>query len=231
MATINNEQEKIKNWFENMYAKRSKLYLRPPEAYEVFMTLIEPKQGMKLLDVACGAGRLLEVAQNYDVKIHGVDISENAIGHAQRKLPNAKLSTGNAENLPYSDGQFDYVTCIGSLERFIELDKALAEQYRVGKSTARYCFMVRNSNTLSWKFMKEGLGMKNTDGHQGAKSLEEWSAAIEKMGFKIERVVADQWPRKRLMRFVSPRMNYKKINSTILPIDYASEFIFLATKA
>jgi len=230
MAAIN-EQEKIKNWFENMYAKRSKLYLRPPEAYEVFMTLIQPKKGLKLLDVACGAGRLLEVAQNYEVKIHGVDISENAIGHAQRKLPEAKLSIGNAENLPYSDGQFDYVTCIGSLERFIALDKALAEQYRVGKPDARYCFMVRNSNTLSWKLLKEGLGMKNTAGHQGARSLSEWSASIEKNGFKIERVVADQWPRKRLMRFVSPKMNYKKINSTILPIDYASEFIFLASKA
>ena len=227
---VKNEQERVKDWFEQTYAQRSKLYLRPPEAYEVFMTLLEPVANQQLLDVACGPGRLLEVAQNYQLQLHGIDLSVNAIQLARKVLPIAQLKHGNAEALPYPDQYFDLITCIGSLERFLNLEQALAEQYRVGKPSARYCFMVRNSNTFSWKVIKQGLGLKNTKGHQGAKNLETWSAVFNKAGFRVEQVVPDQWPRKRLMRFVSPRMDYKKINSSILPIQYANEFIFLLKK-
>lgn len=227
---LSKQQQEVKSWFDKTYAQRGQLYLRPPQAYEIFLSLLHPVGGGRLLDVACGLGRLLEVAQSCPVELHGVDLSETAIEQAKERLPNAHFQNGNAEHLPYPDDHFDYLTCIGSLERFLDLEKALQEQHRVGKKSATYCFMVRNATTLGWKLLKEGMGLKNKKGHQGAKSLESWTELFERLDFKVEQVHSDQWPRQRLQRFLNPKMDFKKAKTTLLPLKYANEFIFVLKK-
>lgn len=227
------EQQEIKGWFENTYKNRGNLYLRPKAAYEIFLHLLKPQEGENILDVACGLGRLLEVGNQYNLNLNGVDISENAISHVNDILPQATAKVGNAEQLPFEDESMDMITCIGSLERIINLETALAEQLRIGKPKARYCYMVRNSNRLSWKIVKNQMGIKNKAGHQGAKTMEEWSAIFEKSGFEIEQVVADQWGRMRIWRFLGLGIfhpDYKKVKSSSTPIENAYEFIFVLRK-
>ncbi len=224
------EQEQIKEWFEKTYTTRSKSYLRPPEAYEVFLSLLDPEPGQKLLDVACGPGHLLLPARKYDLKLHGIDISETAIGLAKESLPEADLRAGNAESLPFSDGYFDNITCIGSLERIINMQRALKEQLRVAAPEARFCYMVRNSRRPTWQF-KKNFGLINKTGHQGADGIESWTKRFQESGFIIDRVVPDQWPRKRFLRKINPWMDFGKVKSGILPLRFAYEFIFLMRKA
>ena len=233
MSNTSTEQLRVKDWFEKTYKSRGNLYLRPKAAYEIFLHLLQPQKGQKYLDVACGLGRLLEVGNTYDLEVHGVDISENAIAQVKKNLPFAHAKTGNAEALPFEDGSFDLVTCIGSLERFLNLEKALNEQLRIGKPSAKYCYMVRNSDTLDWKYLKKGMSMKNDAGHQGAKSLEEWSNIFEQAGFKIENVIADQWARMRLWRILGLGIfhpDYKKTKKGWVPLENANEFIFVLSK-
>ncbi len=224
------QQAQIKEWFEKTYSKNSKSYLRPPVAYEVFLGLLNPKKGQKILDVACGPGHLLIPAQSYELQLFGIDISQNAIDLAGKALPEADLRTGNAEVLPYPDNYFDHITCIGSLERIIDMKKALQEQLRVAAPEARFCYMVRNNRTLSWR-IKKSLGFINKKGHQGAKGLETWTSLFQEQGFQIERIVPDQWPGKRFQRWINPWINYKKIKPGIIPLRYAYEFIFIMKKA
>jgi len=218
----NQEQEQIKHWFNKTYQKRAVQYLRPVEAYEIYLKLLATEKGKSILDIACGPGQMLKAAKKQGLQLSGIDIAEVAIDYAKAALPEANLKVANAENLPFEDEQFNYITCLGSLERFINIEVALKEMLRVAHKDARFCFLVRNSERPSWKIVKEKLGFINKAGHQGAKSLNAWSAIFKSAGFKINRIHHDQWPKTRWSRWFS-------LNSKLWAVDY-QKFIFILSK-
>jgi ubiquinone/menaquinone biosynthesis C-methylase UbiE len=75
----------------------------------------------KVLDIACGTGKVMEILARPDVDIFGCDISDLLIEKAvQRGLSSEKLRVCDATDMPYRDGEFDYSYSIGSLEHFTE---------------------------------------------------------------------------------------------------------------
>jgi len=233
MSTHAENQEQITQWFNNTYTKRGFWYLRPKHAYYIYLEILEAKANQKLLDIACGLGRLLEASQDYKVVPHGIDISSVAIAKAKERFPNFNLSVANAENLPFEDSTFDLITCIGSLERMVNTQNALKEMFRVGNQNSKYCFLVRNSETTSWKFIKTFLGLKNKKGHQDAKNLKEWTTIFNTAGFAVVNVYPDQYPLMKKLRrnnFWLKKVNYKQIVKDKQPIEKANEFLFLLKK-
>lgn len=227
-------QQEVADWFNKTYKIRGDMYLRPVRAYYIFLELLKAEKGKKVLDVACGLGRLLEAAQSYELDLHGIDISEVAVGKAQKILPQANIKVGNAEALEFKDGNFDYITCLGSLERMLDLPKVLSEIKRVAADNAKFCFLVRNINGLSWKFVKKGLGLVNKKGHQGAKTKEEWETIFNQAGFKKVAIYPDQYPIKKRELITSlglRKVDYKSVSKGWLPLDNAHEFIFILEKA
>jgi 2-polyprenyl-3-methyl-5-hydroxy-6-metoxy-1,4-benzoquinol methylase len=93
---MDKQQKEIRDWFDKNYKLRGFSYLRPSEAYHIYHHLLQPKEGNRWLDVACGPGLLLEVVAEKGVKTYGIDISETAIEMAQHKLPLADLKVANA---------------------------------------------------------------------------------------------------------------------------------------
>lgn len=233
MKTQEEDQEQIVRWFDNTYSKRGFWYLRPKSAYYIYLEILEAKANQKLLDIACGLGRLLDASQDYKVIPYGIDISSVAIAKAQERFPLFNLQVANAENLPFNDGTFDIMTCIGSLERMVNLERVLNEMLRVGNEDCKYCFLVRNSETTSWQFFKKYLGLKNKQGHQDAKNLKEWNSVFKDAGFELIKVYPDQYPLiKRIKRksLWLKKVNYKRIVKTHKPIEKANEFLYLLKK-
>lgn len=225
-------QEQIASWFNNTYSIRGDMYLRPVRAYKIFPVLLGMKGGEDVLDVACGLGRLLQAANEYDMDLTGIDISSVAVQKAKQILPDAHIVEGNAEDMPFENGAFDYVTCLGSLERMINLDQVLAEILRVSSENARYCFLVRNSEGLTWK-VKKGLGIINKKGHQGAKTLEQWKELFSTAGFKTKATYADQYPIKKREIITSlglKKIDYKAVSKPWLPFRNVHEYIFILEK-
>ena len=231
-AHYSETQVSIKNWFDNTYHHRKFTYLRPEEAYGIFISLLDPKKGDNLLDVACGPGLLLKKAVEKGVSAYGIDISDVAIELSKRYVPNATTLLGNAENLPFRDNQFDFITCIGSLERFLNTRQSLNEMKRVSKPDAKFCFMVRNSDTVIWKIYRQILRQKKTEAHMEAKNLEEWKDVFQTNGFEIISVYPDQWTSFKIRRkfFFWEKVDYGKLQKTILPLKYSNEFIFILKK-
>ena len=98
---------------------------------------LEPKEGEKILDIACGGGALsLKIAEK-GFEVYGVDLLEDAINRAKRLAEREKIAcafkVGNAEDLPYPDRYFDKAVCSSSLEHFKDDIKALKEMHRVLK--------------------------------------------------------------------------------------------------
>jgi SAM-dependent methyltransferase len=225
-------QIEIKEWFNETYRSHGEWYLRPVVAYKVFLTMLNAKKGQRLLDVACGLGRMLAVSKQAELVPSGIDLSEVAVEKAQAKFPSCDILCGNAEELPYTDKSFDFVTCLGSLERMLNRKKALSEMKRVLTDEGKICLMVRNSESWFWKFIQKPLGFVNKKGHQDALTLKEWSNLFVECGFNIEKVYKDQWPLVKWKRYASLGLwnGYSTIHHGWIPLQYAYEFIFILEK-
>lgn len=85
-----------------------------------FVERLDLKPGMKVLDVACGTGNLALPAARIGVDVTGVDIAPNLIEQAIAKATTeglkAKFDVGDAEDMPFEDGEFDVVmTMFGAM--------------------------------------------------------------------------------------------------------------------
>ena len=83
---------------------------------EQFFLRLGVKPGTRLLDVGCGAGQLALIAARAGAKVTGCDIATNWIEKAQARAAIERLNIvfeeGDAEALPYADGQFDAVVSL-----------------------------------------------------------------------------------------------------------------------
>jgi SAM-dependent methyltransferase len=222
-------QHSVQQWFDNVYATRGLSYLRPAEAYPIFVHLVGAQPGERLLDVACGAGLLLRAARERGVRAIGVDLSRVAAGMVRSVAAGAHAGVGNAELLPFRDESFDCITCIGSLERMIDRQAVLGEMQRVARPGARFCIMVRNSRTLKWKVNADFLGRRNVAGHQDADGLEQWTTMFERLGFVVDGIHPDQWFRQRLRRAFGVSWAAQEgviAEPMLVPLRYANEFIY-----
>lgn len=99
-------------------------------------------RGLKgeVLDVACGTGDMMVELTKRGAVATGVDISEEMLTIAKRKLPQSTFLFANAENLPFEDATFDAVTCAFGVRNFVNLEKGLGEMMRVLKPSG--CLVV-----------------------------------------------------------------------------------------
>ena len=74
---------------------------------------LESRRERRLLDVACGAGQIALIAARAGAEVTGCDIATNWIDQARFRAAaeglNITFEEGDAEALPYEDGQFDAV--------------------------------------------------------------------------------------------------------------------------
>ena len=84
---------------------------------EDFMSRIELRPGMKVLDAACGTGNLAVIAARRGCVTSGLDIAANLIAQARERAQKESLAIdyieGDAEAMPYPDASFDIVVKIG----------------------------------------------------------------------------------------------------------------------
>lgn len=91
----------------------------------------------RLLDVACGQGVFLAEQAAGVAGVAGVDASGTQVAAARRHLADrlaagtAEVVHGDAADLPWPDGAFTKVACMGSLEFMSDPGAVLAEMYRV----------------------------------------------------------------------------------------------------
>ena len=110
------------------------------------------KYSIKILDVGCGGGQLLEnFAKFPQVEVYGVDISEKALQIARTRGYKVFLCNVETEKLPFNDESIDIVVVNDLLEHLITPDNLLREVYRILKREGKLVISVPNiSHPVSW---------------------------------------------------------------------------------
>jgi SAM-dependent methyltransferase len=224
-------QEAVQRWFDAVYAAKGLAYLRPPEYYDLFLDYLAVRPRERLLDVGCGPGLLLTQALRRGLNCAGIDLSEVALGLARERARSALLARCNGEALCFPDQSFDHVTCIGVVEHFLDVDRALAEMRRVARPEAGICILVPNARSLA-----RICGLRRTASGRPGESvatLDEWAQLFRRNGFLIERVERDQWGVRRLRRVLTGGRRRNGRGASMprswspVPLRYANQFVFI----
>ena len=125
----------------------TRTYDRLAKYYDLFMRVCVPvgekgREGIverlsagSVLDVACGTGTLLAMAHEKGLECYGIDLSQGMLNQARAKVPSAELRRASYYEIPYPDGQFDYVVATNAISgTYIDARRVLSEMIRVCKS-------------------------------------------------------------------------------------------------
>lgn len=110
-------------------------------------------EGKDILEVGCGRGGGLSYINRYLLpnSATGIDLSKKGIDFCRQYYSNEGLEFlhGNAQNLNFHDNAFDVVLNIESSHRYDQMEKFLAEVYRVLKPGGFFLFAdFRHENEL-----------------------------------------------------------------------------------
>src|SRR5262245_10243151 len=97
--------------------------------------------GIRMLDVACGAGQIALPAARAGAHVTGIDLADNLVKQARERAQAEKLAIqldqGDAEDLPYADGSFDLVVSLIGAMFAPRPERVAAELVRVCKPGGR----------------------------------------------------------------------------------------------
>jgi demethylmenaquinone methyltransferase/2-methoxy-6-polyprenyl-1,4-benzoquinol methylase len=94
---------------------------------------VAPKSGQKILDLAAGTGASSAAFLAPGVKVVAGDFSEGMLAVGRKRHPNIDFVFADATALPFAANEFDAVTISFGLRNVVDVNKALAEMYRVTK--------------------------------------------------------------------------------------------------
>jgi len=120
------------------------------------INMMNPSIKSNLIDVACGTGdigKLFLDNTRKNLSITSIDPTNSMISKGKEKLNNYKnidWKVATAEKLPVQDNTFDFYTISFGLRNTKNINKALAEAYRVLKPGGRFLCLefskIQNSN-------------------------------------------------------------------------------------
>jgi SAM-dependent methyltransferase len=116
------------------------------QAVDSLLSAVDARNGVRLLDVACGPGYVATAAARLGCSVVGIDFSSEMISLAKEMMPNAtpglEFREGDAEKLNLPDGSFDAVVMNFGMLHLALPDRAIAEAFRVLRPGGRYAFTV-----------------------------------------------------------------------------------------
>ena len=170
----------------------------------------------------------------YGLETCGTDLSVSALRTAAREGAGPLVVTGG-ETLPFASASFDYVTCIGSLEHFLDMRASVREMARVLRPDGLACILVPNTYSILgnvYKALKTGMSTVDRQPLQRYAARGEWAMLLEACGLQVFRTIkyereppdslADCWWYAR-----HPRALVKLALTPWIPLNWANHFAYI----
>ena len=124
---------------------------------------LEEKNAVKVLDVACGPGRLTHDLISRGVPTVGVDFSESMVQMARRSYPDVNFEVGDAHKLKFAAGSFDTVIMNFGILHLAWPEKALLEAFRILSKGGRLLFTVWNERSKGFRIIQDAIADNDDD--------------------------------------------------------------------
>jgi malonyl-CoA O-methyltransferase len=158
--------------------------------HELAKALIEmcpPEQKQHILDLGCGTGYCLPLLkQQYDqASLLGADIAPGMLAFAQQQHPEFQYAVADAENLPFTQGQFDLIFSNLAVQWCDDFSQVLSQAYKCLKPGGHLVLSTLADGTLTelkqaWSQVDQHQHVNQFDAEQDLKSM------IESSAFNIE---------------------------------------------
>ena len=100
---------------------------------KVVTSIIGPKPGLKILDIAAGTGSSTRPLVDAGADVVALDFSAGMIEIGRKRHKDIKFVQGDALNLPFEENVFDVTTISFGLRNTSNIDSALKDSLRVTK--------------------------------------------------------------------------------------------------
>lgn len=87
----------------------------------------------RMIDVGCGTGNVLRLAQKYFARCWGIDLSPKLLAELHRRQPELGLSSARADLLPFRSDDFDLLSMYGVLHHLVDHKSVFEECHRILK--------------------------------------------------------------------------------------------------
>ena len=179
------DHDEIQSFYDEVYYKNASEHVAPSRHLRnLAEKYVQP--GNRVLDVACGTGNWLMATRERGAIPSGIDLSAKAINICRANMPEGEFRTGPAETLPFPDKSFDIITCLGSLEHFLDPVSAVQEMVRVSRDDALFIILVPNSGFITRRL---GLykGTYQTAAKEEVRTLDAWNRIFESGGLVVRK--------------------------------------------
>ena len=141
-ANLNKDPDDVSKMFDDVAHRydflNDLLSLGRTKAWRrVVTSIIAPKPGMKILDIAAGTGSSSRPLVDKGAEVTALDFSQGMIEQGRKQNKNINFVQGDALKLPFEDNSFDVTTISFGLRNTSNTEKALKEALRVTKDGGR----------------------------------------------------------------------------------------------
>ena len=141
-ANLNKDPDDVSKMFDDVAHRydflNDLLSLGRTKAWRrVVTSIIAPKPGMMILDIAAGTGSSSRPLVDKGAEVTALDFSHGMIKQGRKQNKNINFVQGDALKLPFEDNSFDVTTISFGLRNTSNTDKALKEALRVTKDGGR----------------------------------------------------------------------------------------------
>ena len=141
-ANLNKDPDDVSKMFDDVANRydflNDLLSLGRTKAWRrVVTSIIAPKPGMKILDIAAGTGASSRPLVDKGAEVTALDFSQGMIEQGRKQNKNIKFVQGDALKLPFEENSFDVTTISFGLRNTSSTEIALKEALRVTKDGGR----------------------------------------------------------------------------------------------
>lgn len=230
--------QKSRQAYDHLYSAES---LSQIESFYLWLMdrLDLPSSG-RLLDVSCGAGEVVRLAQQRGLAATGIDISEVVARTARQNAPApSHILAGAGETLPFASASFDVITNIGSLEHFVDPASGVREMARVLRPGGHAHVLVPNTFSLLTNILfafRTGRTSVDNQPIQRYGARADWTQLLEQNGLVPRRVIKYErpWPRVRAdwsFYLGRPKQLLRLMAGPFVPLNLAFCFLFACERS
>ena len=158
------------------------------------LDLARPRPGDLALDVATGTGNTAFALASHVRRVIALDLTREMLLEgrrlaAERHITNVDWVIGDAMHLPFQDETFDVYTVRAAPHHFADVDRFLAEAFRVLKPDHDAAF-IDCAPPLPARDVLHEVEVRRDPSHVRSLTVEEWVARLERAGFEVEHAEA-----------------------------------------